>query len=107
MATSTPVIAVDPRQFVDQKRRATRHSLDSNALLMTDSAPFSNAGQEVWVFDFSLAGIGFRSKKAVPLASTHRIRLQTRTLRLDTRIRISRCDKRDVGYDIGAVFIEE
>jgi hypothetical protein len=108
MATHTatePV--VDPAQFVHQRRHGTRQSLEAPATLFDESAPFLSPGVVVRVSNISMAGIGFLSKNPAEVDSTHRIHLVTGIMRLNSRIRVTRCDDRDGSYDIGAEFIED
>ena len=74
-------------------------------MLFSDHTPDA-PGQPVRVFDISLVGVGFRSKQPLPLCGLHFIEIASPTIHLNSRLRITRCDRRTTGYDVGGEFVE-
>ena len=110
MAANSTRLVVDPTDLITDKRRGRRQPLlEAPATLFDESAPFLSPGYSVRVHDISLAGIGFKIDKQVPLGSTHRIHLVTRDIRVNSRISVIRCKKgKSKGeYEIGCEFIED
>jgi len=110
MAANSTRLVVDPTDLITDKRRGRRQPLlEAPATLFDESAPFLSPGYSVRVHDISLAGIGFKIDKHVPLGSTHRIHLVTRDIRVNSRISVIRCKKgKSKGeYEIGCEFIED
>ena len=79
------------------------------ATLFDESAPFLSPGYAVPVHDISLAGIGFRIDRQLPIGSTHRIHLATKEVRVISRVSVKRCKKgKNKGeYEPGCEFIED
>jgi hypothetical protein len=108
MAANSTRLAVDPADLISDKRRGRRQPLlEAPASLFDESAPFLSPGYSVRVHDISLAGIGFKIDKQVRLGSTHRIHLETREIRVNSRISVIRCKKIKGGFDVGCEFIED
>jgi hypothetical protein len=112
MATRTSSrLMVDPTDLVTQRRRGGRQIVEAPATLFDESAPFLSPGYLVRVHDISLAGIGFRSEKQVPIGSTHRIHLVTRDIRVNSRVCVTRCKKgKGAGkndFEVGCEFTED
>jgi hypothetical protein len=106
MQTSTSTLAVDPGQYMGQKRHANRQQLVAAATLFAETGPVSSQGLRVHVFDLSLSGVGFHSERPARVGSIYRVKLDTEAMHLASRIRIARCTPQDGGYDIGASFVE-
>ena len=91
---NTPMILndpLDPTDLVSDKRRGRRQPLlEAPATLFDESAPFLSPGYGVRVHDISLAGIGFLVDKPLPIGSTHRIHLETREIRIISRVSVNR-----------------
>ena len=88
-----------------QLRRSKRETLVSAAQLWRFANPQGPAAR-VYVFNISLGGIAFRSRTTFETAAVHFIRLASGPLKLEHRIRIVWCKKREEGiFDIGAEFI--
>ena len=110
MAANSTRLVVDPTDLITDKRRGRRQPLlEAPATLFDESAPFLSPGYSVRVHDISLAGIGFKIDRQVPLGSTHRIHLETREIRVNSRVSVIRCKKgKSKGeYEIGCEFIED
>src|SRR5688572_686518 len=110
MATRTSSrLMVDPTDLVTQRRRGGREIVEAPATLFDESAPFLSPGYAVRVHDISLAGIGFRIDRQLPIGSTHRIHLETREVRVISRVSVNRCKKgKNKGeYEVGCEFIED
>lgn len=110
MATSTTRMAVDLTDSSADKRRGRRQPLlEAPATLFDESAPFLSPGYGVRVHDISLAGIGFRIDRQLPIGSTHRIHLETREIRVISRVSVNRCKKgKGKGeFEVGCEFIED
>jgi PilZ domain-containing protein len=110
MAANSSRLIVDPVDLISDKRRGRRQPmLEAAATLFDESAPFLSPGYSVRVHDISLAGIGFKVDKQIPIGSTHRIHLVTREIRVNSRICVNRCKKgKSKGeYEIGCEFIED
>ena len=110
MAANSTRLVVDPSDLISDKRRGRRQPLlEEPASLFDESAPFLSPGYGVRVHDISLAGIGFKIDKQVALGSTHRIHLETREIRVNSRISVIRCKKgKSKGeYEVGCEFIED
>lgn len=106
MATATSTI--HPSPIIDdtaERRRHHRLRFEADAMLFSENTPDA-AGQPVRVFDISLAGVGFRSKRPLPLCTLHSIEIASPTIHLNSRLRITRCDRRTTGYDVGGEFVE-
>lgn len=88
-----------------ERRRCHREKFGAKALLFNEETPDA-PGRPVRVFDMSLAGIGFHSAQSLPLCTTHLIEIASPTLHVNSRLRITRCDRRTTGYDVGAEFVE-
>src|SRR5258706_15651355 len=101
MGTSSSRMVVDPVDLVSDKRRGRRQPmLEAAATLFDESAPFLSPGYSVRVHDISLAGIGFKVDKQIPIGSTHPIHLVTRETRVNSRICLNRFKKaRSKGQD--------
>jgi hypothetical protein len=76
-------------------------------MLRPDAGPPTAKGRLVWVLNLSLAGVGLRSQDELAVGSMHRIRLETTTLRLTSRLRVVRCAPAEGDFEVGAVFIED
>ena len=110
MANSSSRLAVDPPESMSDKRRGRRQPLlEAPATLFDESAPFLSPGYAVRVHDISLAGIGFRIDKPLPIASTHRVHLETREIRIIGRVSVNRCKKGKARgeFEVGCEFIED
>ncbi|HEV8290564.1 MAG TPA: PilZ domain-containing protein [Tepidisphaeraceae bacterium] len=110
MPNSPSRLAVDPADLVSDKRRGRRQPLlEAPATLFDESAPFLSPGYSVRVNDISLAGIGFKTDKQLPIGSTHRIHLVTKEIRVNSRVSVSRCKKGKAKgeYEVGCEFIED
>jgi hypothetical protein len=109
MAT-TSRMTVEPSAMISDKRRGRRQPLlEAPATLFDESAPFLSPGYSVRVHDISLAGIGFRIDRQLPIGSTHRIHLETKEVRVISRVSVNRCKKgKNKGeYEVGCEFIED
>ena len=96
--------------LITDKRRGHREPLlEAPATLFDESAPFLTPGYAVRVNDISLAGIGFRLDKQLPVGSTHRIHLVTRDIRVNARIVVRRCKKGkgQNDFEVGCEFTED
>jgi len=110
MAANSTRLAVDPADLISDKRRGRRQPLlEAPASLFDESAPFLSPGYRVQVHDISLAGIGFKIDRQIPIGSTHRIHLETREIRVNSRISVIRCKKGKAKgeFEIGCEFIED
>jgi len=110
MATSSSRTAVASADLLSDKRRGRRQPLlEAPATLFDESAPFLSPGYPVRVNDISLAGIGFRLDKQLPIGSTHRVHLVTKEIRVNSRVIVNRCKKgKSKGeYEVGCEFIED
>ncbi|HEV8377294.1 MAG TPA: PilZ domain-containing protein [Tepidisphaeraceae bacterium] len=110
MPNSSTRLAVAPAEKISDKRRGLRQPLlEAPATLFDESAPFLSPGYSVRVNDISLAGIGFKTDKQLPIGSTHRIHLVTREIRVNSRVSVSRCKKgKGKGeFEVGCEFIED
>ena len=110
MPNSSTRLAVDPAQKISDKRRGRRQPLlEAPATLFDESAPFLSPGYGVRVHDISLAGIGFLVDKPLPIGSTHRIHLETREIRIISRVSVNRCKKGKSNgeFEVGCEFIED
>ena len=108
MATETA--AAGPRaaskSAIKQLRRDRRETLVTPALLWRFASP-QGPGARVYVFNISLGGIAFRARTTFEPAAVHFIRLAAGPLKLEHRIRVVWCKKREEGlFDIGAEFIQ-
>ena len=110
MASPSSHTAVSSSALVSDKRRGRREPLlEAPATLFDESAPFLSPGYPVRVNDISLAGIGFRLDKSLPIGSTHRVHLGTPEIRVNARIAVRRCKKGKAQneFEVGCEFIEE
>ena len=110
MATSSSRMTVDPTDLISDKRRGRRQPLlEAPATLFDESAPFLSPGYGVRVHDISLAGIGFKIDKQLPIGSTHRIHLVTKEIRVNSRVSVNRCKKGKAKgeFEVGCEFIED
>jgi hypothetical protein len=110
MPNSTTRLAAPPAEKISDKRRGRRQPLlEAPATLFDESAPFLSPGYSVRVNDISLAGIGFKTDKQLPIGSTHRIHLVTKEIRVNSRVSVSRCKKGKAKgeYEVGCEFIED
>ena len=95
--------------MTDKRRGRRQPLLEAPATLYDESAPFLSPGYAVRVHDISLAGIGFRIDKPLQVGSTHRVHLETREIRIISRVIVGRC-KRGKGkgeFEVGCEFIED
>jgi hypothetical protein len=110
MATETAAPAVPraaSKSTFRQLRRSRRDTLVTPALLWRFANP-QGPGTRVYVFNISLGGIAFRSRTAFEPAAVHFIRLAAGPLKLEHRVRVVWCRKREEGiFDIGAEFIQQ
>jgi hypothetical protein len=110
MPNASTRLAAPPADQVSDKRRGRRQPLlEAPATLFDESAPFLSPGYSVRVHDISLAGIGFRIDKQLPIGSTHRIHLETKEIRVNSRVSVSRCKKGKAKgeFEVGCEFIED
>jgi len=110
MPNSTTRAAVDFADKISDKRRGRRQPLlEAPATLYDEAAPFLSPGYAVRVHDISLAGIGFRIDKQVAIGSTHRVHLETREIRVISRVSVTRCKKGKAKgeFEVGCEFIED
>ena len=110
MPNASTRLAAAPADQVSDKRRGRRQPLlEAPATLFDESAPFLSPGYPVRVHDISLAGIGFRIDKQLPVGSTHRIHLETKEIRVNSRVSVSRCKKGKAKgeFEVGCEFIED
>src|SRR3954468_16225069 len=110
MAANSTRLAVDPTDLISDKRRGRRQPLlEAPATLHDEAAPFLSPGYAVRVHDISLAGIGFRIDKQLAIGSTHRIHLETREIRVISRVSVTRCKKGKAKgeFEVGCEFIED
>ena len=110
MPTSTTRSAVAFAEKISDKRRGRRQPLlEAPATLFDEAAPFLSPGYPVRVHDISLAGIGFRIDKQVPIGSTHRVHLETREIRIISRVIVNRCKKGKTKgeFEVGCEFTED
>jgi len=110
MPNSSTRLAVDSAQKISDKRRGRRQPLlEAPATLFDESAPFLSPGYFVRVHDISLAGIGFRIDKPLAIGSTHRIHLETKEIRVNSRVSVGRCKKGKAKgeFEVGCEFIED
>lgn len=105
MATALCCSPLGTDSIVPERRCHSRQRFEAKALLFNENTP-DVPGMPVRVFDMSLAGIGFHSAQPLPLCSIHLIEIASPTLHVNSRLRITRCDRRTTGYDVGAEFIE-
>jgi hypothetical protein len=113
MATETAAAAAPARaassatkSTLRQLRRSRRETLVTPALLWRFANP-QGPGTRVYVFNISLGGIAFRSRTTLETDAVHFIRLSSGPLKLEHRIRVAWCKKREEGlFDIGAEFIQ-
>jgi hypothetical protein len=112
MATQSSTISLKPSiidadDFVYQRRCGNRQPLSTPATLFDEAAAFLSPGIIVQVTNISLAGVGFNSDRPTAVGSTCRIHLANGIMRLNSRIRVTRCNRHRGEYDIGAEFIED
>jgi hypothetical protein len=103
--TIEPASPALPASPAAERRRTHRQKYEIDGLIF-DERSLDAPGQPVRVFDMSLAGVGFRSTLPLPLYSTFLIEITSPTIHLNCRVRITRCDRRTIGHDVGAEFIE-
>lgn len=90
-----------------QIRRSRRETLVTPASLWRFANP-NGPATRVYVFNISLGGIAFRCRQTFERDAVHFIRLAAGPLKLEHRIRVVWCRKREEGlFDIGAEFIPQ
>jgi hypothetical protein len=109
MPTSSSRMSGNTATITDKRRGRREPLLEAPATLFDESAPFLSPGYPVRVNDISLAGIGFRLDKQLPIGSTHRVHLVTREIRVNSRVSVNRCKKgKNKGeFEVGCEFIED
>jgi PilZ domain len=90
-----------------ERRSARRQNIIQSATLYTENAPVMTPGSLVQVNNISTSGISFESRQASDEGSICRVMINTESLRLNSRVRIIRCEKSAEQFTIGAEFVEE
>ncbi len=90
-----------------EKRSTPRHSVDTPAVVLNDATGLLGAVGEIKVCNVSLAGIGFYSDVELRIGSIHRIELNSGQLQVSGRVRITRCDRWQGRFEVGAQFIND
>jgi hypothetical protein len=89
------------------RRSASRQNVLQSATLYAENAAVMAPGALVQVNNISTSGINFQSHEASNEGSICRVMIDTDSLRLNSRVRIIRCEKSDEQFTIGAEFVEE
>ena len=90
-----------------ERRAARRQNIVQSATLHAENAHAMTPGALVSINNISATGISFDSAHPSDEGATCRVLINSDALRLNSRVRIVRCEKRDSRYAIGAEFIEE
>jgi hypothetical protein len=106
-AATTTTSADKSASSKQQVRRNRRETLVTPASVWRFSNP-NGPATRVYVFNISLGGIAFRCRQTFERDAVHFIRLAAGPLKLEHRIRVVWCKKREEGlFDIGAEFIQQ
>jgi hypothetical protein len=98
---------IDPRQLLPNQRGSARQTLEAPAMLFDETAPFLSPAFLIYVTDVSMTGIGLRSERRLPPDSTYHIHLTSDGLRINRRLRVTRCERVDDTFSVGADFIKD
>lgn len=88
------------------QRGPSREMLIAAAALWEADHPDDSAGRPIWIYNISDGGVAFRTQRAVNMGAAHYLRLAAGPLKLETRLRLIWCHRRDdTLFEVGAEFV--
>jgi hypothetical protein len=94
-----------PKLSGKERRRAARQTLVARAILRCDSAAAEAAAG--FVSNISMLGVGFHTRKALPIGTMYQIKVEAGPMQWRSRVRVVSCVQHDgTGtWDVGAEFV--
>ena len=88
-----------------ERRRAARQTLVARAILRCDSAAAEAAAG--FVSNISMLGIGFHTRKALPVGTMYQMKVEAGPMQWRSRVRVVSCVAHDTSgtWDVGAEFV--